>query len=153
TGVFTAGGQQGTATVRLKYRPNQNSIAACQVVIGPEKIERQPPTRTDIPLMLLCGTTAPGREDVPEEQRTYPPGPQLPTIIDFDPLWENVVWINLESAEARKIRGSRGPTGAVGIQTLTVYQFLALKVFEVLRRLKVKQEYEDRQASSIEFLR
>ena len=41
----------------------------------------------------------------------------------------------------------------MGIQTLTVYQFLALKVFEVLRRLKVRQEYEDRQASSIEFLR
>ena len=153
TGVFTAGGQEGFATVRLIYGPDGTPVASCSVAIGPDKVDRTPPTRTDIPLLLLCGTTAPGREELPEGQRTCAPGPQLPTIIDFDPLWEDVVWINLESAEARKIRGSRGPTGAIGILTRTVYQFLALKVFEVLRRLKVKQDYEDRQASSIEFLR
>ncbi len=152
TGMFTAGGVEGTGTVRFKY--SATSAAACQVVVGPDKIEREPPKpRSDMPLLLLCGTLAPGREEFPESQRTFPPGPQYPTIIDFYPEWEDVVWINLESAEAQKVRGSRGPTGAIGIRTQTVYQFLALKAFEVLRRLKVKQEYEEKQASGIEFLR
>ena len=56
------------------------------------------------------------------------------------------------SAEAQKVRGSRGPTGAMGIRTQTVYQFLALKAFEVLRRLRVKQEFEDRMGTGLEFL-
>jgi len=106
-----------------------------------------------VPLLLLCGTVAPGREDLPEVQRTHPAGPQYPTIIDFDPQWESIVWINLESAEAQKVRGSRGPIGAMGIRTQTVFQFLALKGFEVLRRLKVKQDYEEKQVTAAEFLR
>ena len=46
----------------------------------------------------------------------------------------------------------RGPVGAMGIRTQTVFQFLALKGFEVLRRLKVKQVYEDKQVTTVEFL-
>jgi len=151
TGIFTAGGAEGTATVGLKFE--HNSKTSCKISIGPEKIVRKTPTpKNDIPLLLLCGTPAPGREDVPETQRTFPPGQSYPTIIDFDPQWEDVVWINLMSAEAQKVRGSRGPTGAMGIRTQTVYQFLALKAFEVLRRLRVKQEFEDRMGTGLEFL-
>src|SRR5207245_4892981 len=131
TGVFTGGATEGTVTIRLKYGPESESIVTCSVVVGPEKVARQPPSRSDVPLLLLCGTMAPGREDLPEAQRTHPAGPQYPTIIDFDPQWENIVWINLESAEAQKVRGSRGPIGAMGIRTQTVFQFLVLKGFEV----------------------
>jgi hypothetical protein len=151
TGKFTAGGAEGTATLHLKYSPA--SEATCKVVVGPEKVDRPPPTpRGDVPLLLLCGTPAPGREELPEAQRTYPPGPSYPTIIDYEPQWEDVVWINLMSAEALKVRGSRGPTGAIGIRNQTVYQFLALKTFEVLRRLKVKQEFEEKTGTGVEFL-
>ncbi len=151
TGMFTAGGAEGTVTVSLKY--SQKPAATCKVNIGSDKVERPPPPpRSDVPLLLLCGTPAPEREDLPESQRTYPPGPSFPTIIDFDPQWENIVWINLESAEAQKVRGSRGPTGAMGIRNRTVYQFLALKTFEVLRRLKVRQEFEDKQGTGLQFL-
>ena len=151
TGKFTAGGGEGTATLHLKYGPA--SEASCKIVVGPEKVDRPPlPPRNDVPLLLLCGTTAPGREELPEVQRTYPPGPSYPTIIDYEPQWEDVVWINLMSAEAQKVRGSRGPTGAMGIRTQTVYQFLALKTFEVLRRLKVKQEFEEKTGTGVEFL-
>jgi hypothetical protein len=151
TGVFTAGGESGAATIHLKFSSEREST--CKVTVGPEKIERNPPSpRSDIPLLLLCGTTAPGREDLPEAQRTWPPSPSYPTIIDYEPQWENVVWINLQSPEAEKVRGSRGPTGAMGIKNRTVYQFLALKTFEVLRRLKVRQEFEEKQAYGTEVL-
>ena len=72
--------------------------------------------------------------------------------ITDEPQWEDVVWLNMMSAEAQKVRGSRGPTGAMGIRTQTVYQFLALKTFEVLKRLKVKQEFEEKSGTGIEFL-
>lgn len=154
TGVFSAGRVEGPAIVQVKYGQTDEAISQAKVVVGPEKVERQPPNRGDIPLLLLCGTTAPGREDLPEGQRTHPPGAEYPTIIDFDPQWENVVWLNLQSPEAHKVRQSKGGTsGATKITAKVVYQFLALKCFEVLRRLKVRQLYEDQQVTANEFLR
>jgi hypothetical protein len=153
TGIFTAGKVEGTATVSLRFGDKAENVASTKVTIGPEKVERQPPNRGDIPLLLLCGTPAPGREDLPDMQRTHPPGSEYPTIIDFDPQWENVVWLNMLSAEALKVRGGKGGTsGAMRLTTMTVYQFLALKCFEVLRRLKVRQIYEDQSVTPLEFL-
>jgi hypothetical protein len=72
-GVFTAGRFPGEATVRVKY--TEDAIETCEVNIGSERIERNRPDGQDIPLLLLCGQLAPGREDLPESQRTQPPGP------------------------------------------------------------------------------
>src|SRR6266571_5490752 len=150
-GVFTAGRFPGSATVRVKYK--EDGVATCEISIGSERIERDRPDGPDIPLLMLCGQMAPGREDLPEGQRTQPPGPSYPTIIDYDPLWEDIVWINSESLEALRVRGSRSASGAMGIHTKTFYQFLALKCFDVLRRLKVRQDFEDEMATSLELLR
>ena len=156
--VFTAGGHPGTATVRIRYGPGESQFATASIPIGEEKVMREKGSRgADIPHIVLCGHEAPGFEDRPLDQRILMPGPQMPTIIDYDPLWQDeqgrnkVIWINPESVEARKVRGSRGSSGAMGLRTVTFRQFLAQKCFEVLQRLKVSIEVGDDSQTSVEF--
>lgn len=140
TGLFSAGGIPGKVTIRIKWGSGDAQIASQIIEIGSERIERQSGSTPNIPYILICGSVAPGKEDYSEDQRTHSGGRDYPTIIDFEPLWEGIVWINPESKESNKIRTSRG-RAPCKISTKTFQQFLALKCFEVLKRLKVKEEF------------
>lgn len=157
-GVFIAGTQEGTATLRVRWGPHQIDTASAIARIG---IERVPPRRGtggdtggEIPLILLCGTSVPGMDQYPVEQRTIPPSEHLPTIVDFDPVFEqqNVIFINpdsRESIQARKGRGGR--RGIAGIASETYYQFIALKCFEILKRLWVFEQAREAPLTQVQF--
>jgi hypothetical protein len=151
SGVLTAGGVEGGATIRVKYSSEGEKTAV--IFVGPERDEREPPKAGGIPLILLCGDEAPGHEDLPPDQRTLSPSVGEPTIIDTDPRWENeVIWINHHSVESQKVRSSKTQYGVTGLDTQLFYQFLALKCFEILKRLKMKQELEDQTVGAVAFL-
>jgi hypothetical protein len=156
--VFTAGGHAGTATIRIRFGPGESHLATALVSIGDEKVMHEKGAQgADIPHIIICGHEAPGFEDRPRDQRIQLGGPQLPTVIDYDPLWQDeqgrnkVIWINPESVEALKVRGSRGSSGAMGLRTMTFRQFLAQKCFEILCRLKVRIDVGDDTQTSVEF--
>ena len=136
TGYFTAGHLEGTATCAVQYGDARTDVQRQLVSIGPEVAERPGSGGSDIPLILLCRTQAPGTEDRTPEQRTHPGGPEHATIIE-EPQWANVVWVNTESHESRRVRRF-GPSGHTRITTKTFTQFLALKCFEILKRLIVR---------------
>jgi hypothetical protein len=107
---------------------------------------------SDIPEILLCGEEAPGMEEFPNEQRTLPGGEELPTIIE-DPLFPSVVWINPTSKEAMRVRRSRGGSSGVGsVASKNFMHFVALKCFDVLKRLRVRQALKGRTATEFEFI-
>ena len=142
-GTFTAGGHEGYATVRVKFGAKVTDQASIQIAIGSERI---PPkghggaNGSDIPDILLCGEEAPGTLDLPADQRTHHGGPDYPTIIE-EPQFPDVVWLNHRSAESQRVRKSMGtPKGLGGIGNRTFAQFMALKCFEVLKRLHVRQQ-------------
>lgn len=149
-GVYTAGRHEGSVTVRVKFGPGNESTAAVKMTVGPERVARRDPrprqtegagNSSDLPYVLLCGTPVPGTEDRPAQFRTIPASNHEPTIIDFEPEFENVVFINPDSKEASQVRAGRGGRrGMAGIGTKTFGQFLALKCYEILKRLKVFQE-------------
>jgi len=154
-GVFTAGMVEGTATVRVRFGPARGDVCTVSVEIGAEvfeRSERRAGTRGDVPWILLCGEEAPGMDEYPPEQRTHPGGDRFPTIIE-EPQFPHVVWINHNSKESVRVRRGRGPTGVGGISTKTFYQFLALKCFDILKRLKVRQEIGDAVWTEREFTR
>lgn len=151
TGRFTAGRIEGVATIRLRY--GEDRVETCNVEIGPEETDPREPKTGNIPYLLTCGTRAPGTEDWPEEQRTHHGGEDYPTIIDNEPIWPNVVWLNPTSHEAQKVRSQRGPTGAVGLDTKLWNRFVAMKCFDVLKRLRARQEVGEQQVTSTEFFR
>lgn len=157
TGRFTAGRHGGMATVRVQYGPSSSHSATAQITIttDPGKAARNGSSgglQPSIPLILLCGEPCPGMEDYPPEQRTQPADEGMPTIIDFDPRWENVIWINTRSKESLRIRSSRGGSSGMGsIATKTYQQFLTLKCFDILKRLKVRQEFHEGVATPLEF--
>ena len=79
-------------------------------------------------------------------------GDHLPTLIDFDPLFEDVIFINPDSRESLQIRQGRGGRrGPMGIGNKTYIQFLALKCFEILKRLYVRQAVESQQITEVQF--
>lgn len=95
-------------------------------------------------MILLCGSPVPGYEEYSPEDRTFAPSIHEPTIIDFDPTFENVIFINQDSQEATQVRAGRGGRrGMAGIGTKTFGEFLATKCFEILKRLYVFQEAGD----------
>ena len=148
---FTAGGVKGKITVGIKWGEKENQISTCAIEIGEEKIEPLVSGgNSGIPYILMCGTPAPGREEFPTEQRTHPGGEDYPTIIDFEPIWEDVVWINHTSKEALKVR-SRG-SRPLGVKTKTFQEFIALKCFEVLKRLIVREQTGDEKKTTTEFI-
>jgi hypothetical protein len=107
---------------------------------------------SDIPEILLCGEPAPGMEEYSEEQRTMPGGQEYPTIIE-DPLFPNVVWINPTSKEAMRVRRSRGgPSGVGSIGSKTFMHFVALKCFDILKRLHVRQALEGLTVTEYQFI-
>lgn len=141
-GTFTAGFKEGNATVRIRHGALPQNQRATALTIGPERIpllEEEGSRGSDIPEILLCGEKVSGMEDIPEDQRTVAGGDKLPTIIE-DPLFPNVVWINPTSKEAMRVRGSRGgSSGVSSIASKNFVHFVALKCFDVLKRLHVRQ--------------
>jgi hypothetical protein len=143
-GRFTAGMHQGEATVRVRYGPNSSDHCDFVLSIGADRVA---PTQgkggkgADIPLILLCGEAAPGMEEYPEEARSIPPGPNYPTIVEDRALFPGIVWLNPNSKEAERVRTSVGSSsGVVGLETKTFTHFVALKCFEILKRLYIRQQ-------------
>lgn len=149
--MFTAGGLEGSATVKIRWGPKDDQVYILKIKIGNEKIEEKGDSGdSGIPYILLCGKEAPGREDLPMESRTLQGGEDYPTIVDYDPLWEGIIWLNQHSAESKKMR-TRGEGGTIKISSRTFQQFLALKCFEILKRLKVEESFRDGGRTMIEF--
>lgn len=154
-GVFTAGGYEGHATVRVRFGATLNEQATIQIAVGAERV---PPrglggdSGSDIPEILLCGEESPGMAELPADQRTHHGGTDFPTIIE-EPQFPNVVWLNPHSAESKRVRKSMGtPKGLGGIGNRTFAQFMALKCFEVLKRLHVRQQIKDQAVTEATFL-
>ena len=149
--LFTAGQTEGGATVRVRFAGGLGDNNTALVEVGSESVtSRGHGGGADIPLILMCGDQAPGMEEYPPEQRTHQGGDHHPTIIE-DPLFANVVWINPNSKEAIRVR-RRGPTGIQGIANKVFAQFLALKCFDILKRLFVRQEVGDQALTETQFM-
>jgi hypothetical protein len=141
-GRFKAGHVEGTATIRVKYGLADSAYRDFRIVIGNERIPEpvgKGGSGSDVPLILFCGDEAPGKEGLPANQRTILGGPELPTIIE-DPLFPSVVWINDSSKEAIRVRKSKGGSSGVGkITSRNFIHFVALKCFDILKRLWIRQ--------------
>jgi len=86
------------------------------------------------------------------EQRTVPPSDVHPTIIDYEPQFPDVIFINQDSKESRQVRSRRGGRrGVAGIGTAVFLQFLAIKCFEILKRLYVRQSLKDGATTELQF--
>jgi hypothetical protein len=141
-GRFQAGTEEGSATIRVRYGAGETAYRDFQIWIGSEKMPDpvgKAGSGSDVPFILFCGDDAPNREDLPAEQRTLSGGPEYPTIIE-DPLFPSVVWINDSSKEAVRVRKSKGGSSGVGkITSRNFFHFIALKCFDILKRLYVRQ--------------
>jgi hypothetical protein len=142
-GRFTAGRQEGQAILRVRFGAEATQHRDFAIEIGADSV---PPPQGrgdeggDLPEILMCGDEAPGTSEYPPEKRTVPGGPELPTIIE-DPLFQNVVWINPNSKEAMRVRRSGGGSSGVGkVTSRTFIHFVALKCFDILKRLHVRQQ-------------
>lgn len=155
-GVYVAGSREGTATLRVRWGNNQIDTVPASVRIGSERVPPRRGTGGDVggevPLILLCGTSVPGMEHYPLEQRTIMPSEHHPTIVDFDPAFENVIFINPDSRESIQVRRGRGGRkGIAGIATDTYYQFIAMKCFEILKRLWVFEQAREAPLTEVQF--
>jgi hypothetical protein len=154
-GAFTAGGVEGTATVRLRYGSGAEQTVTQQLRIGPDRMPhagKSGQDSGDLPLILVCGTAVPGMENYPPDQRTIEAAEHFPTVIDYEPQFENVIFINPDSREATQVRkGKGGRRGPMSIGTETFLQFLALKMFEIVKRLYVRQSVKDTPITEMEF--
>ena len=142
-GRLTAAHKEGSAFVRIRYGPGSADSREFSISVGPDSV---PPrkgtgdTGSDVPEILLCGDIAPGTADDPPERQTIPGGPEYPTIIE-DPLFPSIVWINHYSKEATRVRrGAGGSSGLGKITNRTFLHFVALKCFEILKRLRIRQQ-------------
>jgi hypothetical protein len=154
-GYVTAGLQEGTGTLHVRYGPARTDNRTETLTIGPDRVERTGrggDAGGNIPNILFCGTEAPNMRDYPKEQRTHPGGEHHPTIIE-EPQFRGVVWINPTSKEAARVRKSRGgPSGVGRIATQTFLHFVALKCFEILKRLWVRQEIGKQSVTETQFI-
>src|SRR5262249_31737711 len=89
----------------------------------------------------------------PPDQRTIAASEELPTIIDYDPQFENrAIFINPDSKESIQIRSGRGgKRGTATIGAELFLQFLAMKCFEILKRLYFRQNVHDGVVTELEF--
>lgn len=141
-GRFTAGMTQGEASVRIRFGRGPEDYREFPIEIGSQRVEPNHAGKgSDIPLILLCGEPAPGTEDRPEVERSISPDSNLPTIIEDDAIFPGIVWINQNSKESHRVRTSVGSSsGVIGMSTKAFTHFVALKCFEILKRLHVRQQ-------------
>jgi|GEM_PF-3525336 len=145
-GYFTAGDTPGEVEIRAIYGDDKHSSVYIDILDEESESTNQKYSGGGIPYIVLCGDEAPGCTDLSKSERTYPPNPEDPTIINFDPFWSErgIIWINHESAESRRVRERTSGTGVMGkISTKTFTEFLALKCFEILKMLKAKQKISE----------
>lgn len=94
---------------------------------------------------MLCDDVAPNCTDLPENERTWSSNPEAPTIIMYEPFWNErgVIWINHASAESRRIRErTSGSAPLSKVNTATFMEFLAMKCFDILKILRAEQMIE-----------
>lgn len=152
-GRFKAGLVPGDVVVRVRY--GREEFQEFKLTVGTERLPEAEGTGgkgSDIPLILFCGDTAPGKDDLPDDQRTLPGGAEYPTIIE-DPQFPRVVWINPTSKEAVRVRQNKGGSTGIGrVVSKTFIHFLALKCFEILKRLYVRQQIGDGSVTEYQYL-
>lgn len=142
-GWLTVGYTEGNVEVRVRYGPDSFDYRDFLIPVGSERVPPKKGTGgsgSDVPEILLCGEHAPGMEEYPVERRTIPGGPDFPTVIE-DPLFKSIVWINPSSKEAMRVRRSAGGSSGLGkVGNKTFMHFVALKCFDILKRLFVRQK-------------
>jgi hypothetical protein len=142
-GRLTVGQKEGYAEIRIRFGASSMAYRDFSIPVGPDKVppkEGSGDSGGDVPEILLCGEHAPGMEEYPPERRTIPGGPEYPTIVE-DPLFVGIVWINPNSKEAMRVRRSAGGSSGLGkIGNKTFMHFVALKCFDILKRLYVRQQ-------------
>ena len=142
-GRLTTGQREGNALIRIRYGSGSSAHQDFSIPVGSDSVpprEGSGGNGSDVPEILLCGETAPGMEDYPPGRRTISGGPEYPTIIE-DPLFAGIVWINHNSKEATRVRrGAGGSSGLGKIANRTFLHFVALKCFEILKRLRIRQQ-------------
>lgn len=153
-GMLTVRYKAGELEVRIHYGADPGAYRDFFLQVGDDKV---PPREglggsgSDVPEILLCGEEAPGMEDLPLEKRTMPGGHDFPTIIE-DPLFPNIVWINPNSKEAIRVRKSRGGSSGLGkVGNRTFMQFVALKCFDILKRLYVRQQIAENTVTDYQY--
>jgi hypothetical protein len=82
-GRFTAGMNEGQATVRVRFGVNPRDQRTETIQVGPQRmpLDHTGSRGNDIPEILLCGEDAPGTEEYSEVQRTMPGGEEYPTAV------------------------------------------------------------------------
>lgn len=142
-GRLTVRHMEGNADVRIWYGADASAYRDFSIPVSTERVppkEGKGDTGSDVPEILLCGEHAPGMEEYPPERRTIPGGAEYPTIIE-DPLFSGIVWINPNSKEAMRVRrGAGGSSGLGKVGNKTFMHFVALKCFDILKRLYVRQQ-------------
>lgn len=153
-GRFKAGSTAGQTSIRVWFGQAEEDFKDVPITISQERVPSPDGKGGEgggIPLILLCGDSAPGFEEQAEELRTIAGGPSMPTIIE-DPTFTNVVWINDASKEASRVRQSQGGSSGVGrVSSRSFFQFISLKCFDVLKRLYIRQRIEGQAITEYEY--
>ena len=154
-GKFSAGYEEGEAQIRVRFGEGDEAFRDFIVEIGSERVpppEGKGDAGSDVPEILFCGDDAPGMNEFPPDQRTVVGGPELPTIIE-DPLFPNVVWINPASKEALRVRRTGGGSSGVSrVTSRTFIHFVALKCFDILKRLHVRQQIAGSMVTEFQYM-
>ena len=155
SGRLKVGQKEGNLEVRIRYGADARSYCDFSILVGAERVplEVPPSDNGDIPEILLCGEPAPGMEERPSKQRTMPGGPEYPTTIEDKALFPGIVWINPTSKEAMRVRRSAGGSSGLGtVSTKTFMHFVALKCFDILKRLSVRQKIAGDMVTEIQYV-
>ena len=154
-GKLIVGITEGVIELRIRYGEDPNAFRDFTLAVGSERV---PPSEgtgnsgSDVPEIYFCNEEAPGMEEFPPEKRTITGGPEWPTIIE-EPQFKNIVWINPSSKEAIRVRKSSGGSAGMGkVDNRTFMNFVALKCFEILKRLYVRQKIENTTVTETEFM-
>ena len=146
TGMFSAGNEEGSVLLSVHYGAAPEEVVSQRIEIGPDLDQRQG-VGSDIPQIMLCDQPLSGRTEQPESERTVRADRGNPTIID-DPRFPDIVWINHESEESLAARRRGKQTSSIATKTFA--EFLALKCYEVLSRLKMRQNVGTERSMSLD---
>lgn len=92
-------------------------------------------------------------EEFVPERRTIQPSPEFPTIVEDFALFPGIVWINPRSKEALRVRRGAGGSSGIGkIGNKTFLNFVALKCFDILKRLVVRQKIAGNMVTEFTYL-